>query len=186
MNIGLLHLPATDENIYFSWCLCKEQQLESTGVGPPSYTKSGLNVGDGMFNLRVHGLICYKNVRLKVIQPQISLLTEEPLWKLVKDTREAASGLYSSSWLAWNMALAHVVASSWWLICSTVNFFSWTTETFLFTYKCLCTAAVCPFIYLEITVFVELHPRGYFYTHFIVNSGDYNYYCYLCSQICAM
>ncbi len=69
MNEKWLRYTATDEDIYSLWYLYKEQQLKSTGVGPPWHMKRGLNARDGMFNSRVRGLICHKNVRLKVVHP---------------------------------------------------------------------------------------------------------------------
>lgn len=53
MDMKSLHSTATDEDINSLWYLYKEQQLKSARVGPPSHMKRGLNVRDGMFNLRV-------------------------------------------------------------------------------------------------------------------------------------
>ncbi len=64
MNIKMLHtqLQMRTCNLYGTY-------IKSTRVDPPLQMKRGLKVRDGMFNLRVRGLICWKNVRPKVVHP---------------------------------------------------------------------------------------------------------------------
>lgn len=129
----------------------KSSRWRAPGVGPPMQMNWCLNVRVGVFNLWVCGVLCHKNVRMKVVHPWLALLTEEHLGNI-------------DTWFVFvfQNSVRRVVASCWWFISPTVHFFyrAAALSRRLFTVECLYTAAVLVLIYNELTVFAELHPHG--------------------------